>query len=401
MSANTTWCLVRVAQERARLKRVGLVMVILAAAGLLIGGCGQPKAGTPVMPGWVVVQRSATGDDTTVIQAAIDSLAGTGGVVFFPPGTYRHTGLTGRAGVHLQGVHTQAVTLDYTPADGDGIVLSANPNFFRMSDLTLESSAKSSGWGIRAPVVAAASPARQVSLYRVNVAGFLKGIFIPNAINCRIDQCHINSHGRDVPGGIGIQIGDERLGGNGFTVQDCYIINVQKGVVTYAQATTILRPILELCAVGVETHGTTTVLHPWVTTTNHLDFDIQPNKAAKASTGVLLVGYGSGGSRVNYASDTERRRTIIIPERLDFGPGKNPNDPRGIKLGSAIIYNDGSLQLENLRHAPPGVAAGHLAVVDGTLRIFDGTRWGMVGSSPPSPNSSAGRPRPMSSNPQF
>ena len=383
MSANTTWCerLAGVPQGSFWLKPAGSAIVILAAAGLLIGGRGQPKAATPVMPGWIVVEKSATGDDTTVIQTAIDSLSSTGGVVFFPAGTYRHTGLTAPAGVHLQGVHTRSVTLDYTPPGGDGILLSENPDGFRLSDMTLKSSGKSNGWAIRAPV-AAASAARSVSLQRIAVAGFLKGIFIPNAINCRIDECYVSSHGRDVSGGIGIQIGDERLGGNGFTVQDCYINNVQKGVVTYAQATTILRPILELCAVGVETHGTTTVLHPWVSSTNHLDFDIQPNKAAKASTGVLLVGYGSSGWKVNYAGDAERRRTIIVPERLDFGPGKNPNDPRGIKLGSVIIYNNGSIQLENLRQAPSGVTAGQLAVVDGTLRIFDGTRWAMVGASP-------------------
>jgi hypothetical protein len=129
-----------------------------------------------------------------------------------------------------------------------------------------------------------------------------------------------------------------------------------------------------------------------VSSSNHLDFDIQPNTVAKAGTGALLVGYGSSSWRVNYGSDTERRRTIVIPERFDIGPGKNPKDPHGIKLGSVIVYSNGSIQLENLRQTPSGVAAGQLAVVDGTLRLFNGTRWTVIGGSlPPATKAAPGQ----------
>jgi hypothetical protein len=45
------------------------------------------------MPGWVVVQKRGTSDDTAVIQRAIDSLADTGGVVWLSAGSYQHKGV--------------------------------------------------------------------------------------------------------------------------------------------------------------------------------------------------------------------------------------------------------------------------------------------------------------------
>jgi len=124
------------------------------AAGLrrrhLAGGGPTSPAGPAGIAGWVVVERSPTGDGTATIQAAIDSVARTGGVVFFPAGLYRHTGLTRRANVHLTGVHVASVKLDYTPRTGDGITLVPDPDNFMVADLTLNSSGRSSGWGVRA-----------------------------------------------------------------------------------------------------------------------------------------------------------------------------------------------------------------------------------------------------------
>ena len=124
-------------------KHTGVILLFSAAAVLLIAAHGQPGAKRPAVPGWVVVERSSTGDDTEAIQAAIDSVAGTGGVVLLPAGIYRHKGLRGRANVHLRGVHVSSTTLDYTPTTGDGVTLEADPDYFTISEVTLTSSGRS------------------------------------------------------------------------------------------------------------------------------------------------------------------------------------------------------------------------------------------------------------------
>jgi pectin methylesterase-like acyl-CoA thioesterase len=67
-------------------------MMVLAGAFLLCAAGNPTKTAWPTMPGWVVVEKSSSGDQTEVIQRAIDSLGKEGGVVFFPAGTYKHSG---------------------------------------------------------------------------------------------------------------------------------------------------------------------------------------------------------------------------------------------------------------------------------------------------------------------
>ncbi len=327
-------------RQNGRRKRNGAVILVLLGAGLLIAAQGERRTRAPLMPGWVVVEKSITGDDTPVIQAAIDSLPQDGGVVFFPAGIYKHTGLRGIANLHLKGVHTPSVILDYTPEHGDGITFHEDPDHFAISDLTLTSSGRTKGWALRVDKGAH----RALRLHRVNITGFLNGAYIANALNCTLDQCYIGGTYPKAPQGIDIQLGDgKEFGGNGVTIADVYFSCLAKGVVTYASSCLVERPILELCKVGVEAHGTTTVIHPWVDATTESHFSIQPNTlgGVPSGTGALLLGYGSAGGKLQYGGAAEQQRTVIIPERLDFGPGSDPNDPRGIKLGSVVIDNQG------------------------------------------------------------
>lgn len=333
----------RLERQNRKLRHAAVVAPVFAGAVLLIGAQKQPKPGKFVTAGWIVVEKNANAaDDTKTIQAAIDSLPRSGGVVFFPGGTYKHTGLKGRAKVHLKGVHAPSVVLDYTPAEGDGITFPNDPDWFAMSDMTFTSSGKSTGWAVRAD----RGVHRYLHFDRVNFIGFLNGVHLANSINVTFNHCNIGHTYPKAPRGIGLQFGDGKTaGGNGVTVQDCYFSSLGKGVVTYAQACLLLRPILELCDTGVETHGTSTVVHPWVDSTTRQHFDVQPNTVGggRSGTGALLLGYGSSGQRVNYGSGAERQRTLIIPERLDFGPGDDPEDPRGIKLGTVVIDNTGTI----------------------------------------------------------
>jgi hypothetical protein len=297
------------------------------------------------------VQKSRSGDDTEVIQQAIDAVGDTGGVVWFPAGTYRHKGLTGRANVHLRGVHVSSVRLDYTPQTGDGITLAAHPDYFAISDLTLTSSGRSDGWAVRADKGAH----RSLRFECVNIGGFHNGILITNALNVTVRQCRIGHSYPNDPKGVGIQFGNGRdMGGNGVTVEDCYLNSLDKGVVTYAQACLISRPIIELCHTGIETHGITSVVMPWYDrTTDVAHVSIQPNTVGgRSGTGALLLGYGSGGWNIQYGTETERRRTLILPERLDFGSGDDPQDPHGVKLGTVVIDRDGVIHAKGFRELP-------------------------------------------------
>jgi len=336
--------------RRSRWSRnAGAVMLISAAALLLIAAGDRPEAKTPAMRGWVIVEKSPTGDDTVVIQKAIASLGTSGGVVFFPAGTYRHKGLKGRANVHLRGVHVSSVRLDYTSQTGDGITFDADPDYFAISDLTLTSSGRSNGWAVRADN----GTHRSIRLERVNIHGFQNGILITNALDATVRQCHVGHTYPNAPKGIGIQFGNgQDAGGNGVTIEDCYLSSLEKGVVTYAQACLISRPIIELCRVGIETHGTTSVVMPWYDkTTDVAHISVQPNTigGGRSGTGALLLGYGSGGWNVQYGSDTERQRTLILPERLDFGPGDDPKGPRGVKLGTVVIDKNGVVHAKDVR----------------------------------------------------
>ncbi|HAB13423.1 MAG TPA: hypothetical protein DCE47_17220 [Planctomycetaceae bacterium] len=328
-----------------------VLMTSLAAISLVAAG-RQPEARPAAMAGWIVVEKSPTGDDTANIQAAIDSVARTGGVVFFPAGIYRHKGLTGRANVHLKGVHVGSVKLDFTPKTGDGITLAPHPDNFMVSSLTLTSSGRSTGWAIRAN----AGSQRSLRIERANLNGFTNGVQILDALSISIRDCRIGHTYPNNPKGIGIQIGNGRThGGNGVTIQDCYFSSLGTAIVTHAQACLVSRPIFELCHTGIETHGITSVLSPWYdSTTEVAHVSVQPNTIGGGSsgTGVLLLGYGSSSWKMKYASKAERYRSVILPERLDFGPGEDASQPRGVTFGPVVIDRDGVVHARDFRILP-------------------------------------------------
>ncbi|MEC9010216.1 MAG: glycosyl hydrolase family 28-related protein [Planctomycetota bacterium] len=331
-----------------------LFVLAIAWAAITLVAARRPTQVTtpPDIAGRVVVQHGPTGDDTANIQAAIDTVARTGGVVVFPAGVYRHTGLTGRANVHLKGIHVGAVKLDYTPDTGDGITLVTDPDNFMISDLVLTSSGRSTGWGIRAK----GGTQRSLRIERVSVNGFTNGILLPNTLSVSIRECRIGHTYPNSPRGIGLQLGDGRkVGGNGVTVEDCYFSSLDKAIVTYVQACLVSRPIIELCHTGIETHGITSILAPWYDgTTDEAHVSVQPNTIGGGSsgTGVLLFGYGSSGWKMKYGSKAERNRSLILPERLDFKPGEDPSSPRGVTFGQVVIDRDGVVHAREFRKLP-------------------------------------------------
>jgi len=333
-------------------RQAALVASILVVTGLLMGAFQRPK-GSESIKGWVVVQRDKSGDDTKAIQAAIDRVAKDGGgTVLVPTGTYQHTGLVGRPKVHLRGTHAHAVTLEYTPKKGDGITLVTDPNGFSVSDLTIVSKHRSSGWGIRGDK----GTQRALRIESVNIRGFHNGVLITNALSVTIRNCQFGHTTPNNPRGIGIQIGDGKTkGGNAVTIADCYLSCLDKAIVTYAQACLISRLCIELCHTGVENRGITTVLMPWVDSTTdraHIDTRTNTIGGGRSGTGTLLLGYGSSGNNIKYSSKAMANRTVILPERLDMRPGKDKTQPRGVKFGNVFIDQNGVVHAKEFRKLP-------------------------------------------------
>lgn len=93
-------------------------------------------------------------DDTAAIQAAIDSISGVGGVVYFPPGTYKVTSQLNitKDNIYLKGSGTRASAIRVHHNTGYGVRIEAaiNPgstyiNNFYMSDISIRARVKTTG----------------------------------------------------------------------------------------------------------------------------------------------------------------------------------------------------------------------------------------------------------------
>ena len=94
---------------------------------------------------------------------------------------------------------------------------------------------------------------------------------------------------------------------------------------------------------------------PWYDgTTDVAHVSVQPNTVGGgvSGTGALLRGYGSSGWNIQYGTDAERNRTLVLPERLDFRSGDDVNDLRGIKLGEVVIDREGVVHATDFKRLP-------------------------------------------------
>ena len=94
---------------------------------------------------------------------------------------------------------------------------------------------------------------------------------------------------------------------------------------------------------------------PWYDgTTDVAHVSVQPNTVGGGSsgTGVLLLEYGSSGWKMKFGGKAERNRSLILPERLDFGPGDDSSSPRGVTFGQVVIDRDGVIHARDFRKLP-------------------------------------------------
>ena len=88
-------------------------VALVACSGASGGGPnGGPHDGGP----------DGTTDDTGKIQAAVDAARPTGGIVFFPPGTYSTRRVTLHSRIHLRGSGVDATVLKLRPGANSAIL---------------------------------------------------------------------------------------------------------------------------------------------------------------------------------------------------------------------------------------------------------------------------------------
>lgn len=122
-------------------------------------------------------------DDTAAIQAAIDSLSLTGGVVFFPPGTYLHTGisLTSLRGITLQGSGRDTFSTVYFGTtlkwigDATSNWINLNSDACRICDMTLQTDQVQTG-GVAIAIERTGIQGTRNSVERVSIISPYNGI---------------------------------------------------------------------------------------------------------------------------------------------------------------------------------------------------------------------------------
>jgi parallel beta-helix repeat protein len=126
-------------------------------------------------------------DDTAEIQAAIDALPAGGGVVYFPPGTYKVTSALTRAinNVSLVGSGVSSV-ITYTPTTGNCMTVGGND--WRISSLKITGSVSATAGGL----IFSSTPDR-LRVSNVYLLNGWTGIDILGGVGCWVTDCNLDT----------------------------------------------------------------------------------------------------------------------------------------------------------------------------------------------------------------
>ena len=277
---------------------------VFRGKGKVTIGPGRVKE---IYPQWWGATGDGKNDDTTAIQSAINSIDR--GTVFFAAGFYANTGVTVKSWLTLKGAGMGASKLVFTPTTGSCITLPKGCAAFRLADMSVTSSARSSGYGINGTN----EWARYFSMRNFIVSGFKHGVYIQAGGHISIDFGYISCYGLGAENGtVGLQLGDKALnkGCTTATVKDVYFTNAETCFYNRAAPCAIIRPIFESCAIGLDTYTRATITEP---------FFAGCKKAAARMTdnGVFFIGPFPTEYKFIYAGSAERNRTSFFPDTFD------------------------------------------------------------------------------------
>lgn len=151
-------------------------------------------------------------DMTAPLQAMLNSAVKNKYLV--PGKHYSYTGLTTPNPTEYVYFGTEpgsnSARLIYTPAVGDGITIGGNLNHSTFANFIMTSPANSTGWAMQsAHTNASGNGTRNLIIYNVTIADFLKGIDIWCGVRVIIEEGNKSGQGAGAAGGIGIKLGED------------------------------------------------------------------------------------------------------------------------------------------------------------------------------------------------
>ncbi len=200
-------------------------------------------------------------NDTVAIQSAITSATTNGGIVYFPPGTYKHTGLTVPSNITLQGSGYLVTILDCTSTTANGITLDGSARQVSIFDMKLHSSGASTGWAISGT----GGVVGEFTIDRYMITGFKNGIDIWQATNSTIGQGRLTGQGRTVAGGRGIKLGENSTNvSTTVTIGKAFLTNYEYLVhEVYCLSLLMVNTIMQTAKRGLVTSKYTILINPY------------------------------------------------------------------------------------------------------------------------------------------
>jgi len=277
------------------------------------------KAHNRVIAGSVVnvVDFGAVGDgvtdDTTAIQAAIDSA--TEGTVFFPTGTYLCSGITTRNYLTLLGEGPNSSILKHSETSGSLITLHVDCSYFEMNSMSISGQSSSGTTGIDGTN----EYVRNFRLSNFIISGFETGCYIQAGLDLIIEKGYISCFGSGAANGTtGLKLGDKPLAKacTTTTVRDVFFTNADTGFYNRAAPCSITRPIFETSQYGLKSFTRAVIINPFFSACSVADAFLEDN-------GALFLGPFKAEQNIVYDSATEELRSSFIGDSSgDFKVGR-------------------------------------------------------------------------------
>lgn len=241
--------------------------------------------------------------------AAFNTAIATGKTIDLVGGTYKVANLATTTQLYLVSSGSPA-TIDNTSSSSNLFNLGTDP-YLRLENINVTSTGHSTGWIIYSPTATLRHP----YIRRCRFQGHKHGILSADGLQGTIDNLYIEGHGKNVAGGIGIQLGISASGpaGTTWTVQDVYFTGFETGCLNHSEGAVFIKPIFENMKYGLVSDSRGCVYGPYAICDIY-DFDIG---SSGSSAGLLILGYGTQQNKMRFYDNAAKVRTTVISDSND------------------------------------------------------------------------------------
>jgi hypothetical protein len=271
----------------------GLYKIFVVNGTLTLGDL----VGTVYPHWWGADPNETAANNKTAFDAAIAS----GKVLDLKGGAFTINGLASATVVKLISTGQDA-SLDNAQSTGDTITLSADSTL-RIENVSLGSTGATTGRAIYAD-----GACRYPLVRDANITGHKFGFRFNDPIQGTFEHLYMAGQGSGVAGGVGIHLG----GGTTVTIKDVYVTVYETDIVNAGEANLFIRPIMESCVTGFQSHTRFTMLQPYFSGVTNYDLSLGN---ASGSVGGVIIGYKeSASNKVQYFDATTRQRTTLFKD---------------------------------------------------------------------------------------